>query len=565
MAEASVHAAEPTLVLGRYRLLKPLGSGGMGSVWHAFDERKQRQVALKIVARSGSAGPRAEREATAATQLQHPACLRAYSLARDEGHVYAAYEYVPGRTLRHALQRGELDDEAAIETAAQILDGLAHAHSRGIVHRDVKPANVLLADGPDIDVRILDFGLALIREEETLTAAGDVPGTLAYISPERLTGAPAGPPTDVWSTGVLLWEALSGRHPFGGGPFLELAKRIGRGAPSLESERPDLPKPVIGLVDGALSLDPAKRPHAAALAAGLRRVVKTRPRSMRAATPRLRMSLPAVPPAVGRFAPSVPAALLAGWVASSLSFFPAYWSLGLAALAALLTVLTPRLGVAVALAVPILPLGNISLGLAVLYSVLALGWLVLFWPRPKVALLFVAGPLLAPLGLLGLVPLVVIPAGGAARRAAQAAAAVVSAAVVAAVAGHGLPVVGGPAPDLAIAGIGGPLGAGGELWHGLVSARPLLLETLALAAAAAAVGTCRRRGPWGGAAFGALLTSLTLLADPGAAALPLVVAGWACAFLIAVEPAVPRPPGRRTGLIRGAVPLRPRLRPVQHV
>ena len=146
MAEASAQPASHGLVLGRYRPLRPLGSGGMGSVWHAFDERKDREVALKIVPRAGTAGPRAEREATAATQLRHPACLRAYALARDEGHVYIAYEYVPGRTLRHALERGELDDEAAIEAAAQILDGLAHAHSRGIVHRDVKPANVLLAD-----------------------------------------------------------------------------------------------------------------------------------------------------------------------------------------------------------------------------------------------------------------------------------------------------------------------------------------------------------------------------------------------------------------------------------
>jgi hypothetical protein len=181
------------------------------------------------------------------------------------------------------------------------------------------------------------------------------------------------------------------------------------------------------------------------------------------------------------------------------------------------------------------------------------------------ALLFVAGPLLAPLGLLGIVPLVVIPAGGAARRAAQAAAAVVAAGAVAAVAGHGLPIVGGAAPDLAIAGIGGPLGAAAELWDGLVSARPLLLEMLALAGAAAAVGSCRRRGPWGGAAFGALLTSLTLLADPSAAALPLVAAGWACAVLIAAEPAVQRPPGRVAALIGRALRLPPRLRPVQHV
>ncbi len=562
MAEASVHAAAAGLVLDRYRPLKPLGSGGMGSVWHAFDERKGREVALKIVARAGTAGPRAEREATAATQLKHPACLRAYALARDEGHVYIAYEYVPGRTLRHALERGELDDDAAIDAAAQVLDGLAHAHDRGIVHRDVKPANILLADGADISVRILDFGLALMSEEETLTAAGDVPGTLAYISPERLAGRPAGPETDVWSTGVLLWEALTGRHPFGGGPFLELAKRIGRGAPSLATARPDLPKPLVQLVDAALSLDPDKRPTAAKLAVGLRRAAKSRPNAKNVA-PRQRLSLPKMPPGLARVAPAVPAALLAGWTTSTLSFFPAHWPLGLAAVAAALTVFMPRLGAAFALAVPILPLGNISLGLAVLYSVLALGWLVLFWPHPRVALLFVMGPLLAPLGLLGLVPLGMLPAGGAPRRAAQAAAAVISAAIVAAIAGHGLPIVGGPAPDLSIGGAGGPLQAGGALWTGLTDARPLLLETLALAAAAAAVGSCRRRGPWGGAVFGALLTSLTLLADPGAAAIPLVAAGWACALLIAAEPPVQRPPGRVIGFIRSVFPLRPRLHPVQ--
>ena len=277
MAEASAQPASHGLVLGRYRPLRPLGSGGMGSVWHAFDERKGREVALKIVPRAGTAGPRAEREATAATQLRHPACLRAYALARDDGHVYIAYEYVPGRTFRHALERGELDDEAAIEATAQILDGLAHAHSRGIVHRDVKPANVLLTD-EDGSVRILDFGLALVREEEeTLTAQGDVPGTLAYISPERLAGKPAGPETDIWSTGVLLWEALAGRHPFGSGPFLEITKRIGRGAPALASARPELPKPLTQLVDAMLSTDPAKRPPAAKLASGLRRAAVARP------------------------------------------------------------------------------------------------------------------------------------------------------------------------------------------------------------------------------------------------------------------------------------------------
>src|SRR5439155_18463019 len=153
----------------------------------------------------------------------------------------------------------------------QILEGLAHAHRRGIVHRDVKPANVLLESGPDIAVRLLDFGLALLLEEETLTAMGDIPGTLAYVSPERLKGDTAGAAADIWSVGVLLWEALAGRHPFWGGTLAEVAKKIGDGPPSLTTARPDLPKPLVALVDQALAVDPGKRPGAARLAAGLRR------------------------------------------------------------------------------------------------------------------------------------------------------------------------------------------------------------------------------------------------------------------------------------------------------
>src|SRR4051812_11224732 len=268
MTEAVAAVAPGALVLGRYRPLRPLGSGGSGSVWLARDEENGLDVALKIVPREGTLGPRAEREATAAAQLRHERCLRVYARARDGSHVYIVYEYVPGRTLREALRAGELDDEAALEATIQILEGLAHAHRSGIVHRDVKPANVLLRDGPEVSVRILDFGLALMAEEETLTAIGDIPGTLAYISPERLKGKTAGPPADVWSVGVVLWEALAGQHPFWGGTLIEVAKRIEEGPASLATARPDLPTPLVALVDGALAVDPARRPSAAKLAAG---------------------------------------------------------------------------------------------------------------------------------------------------------------------------------------------------------------------------------------------------------------------------------------------------------
>src|ERR671925_1568572 len=130
-AVASFPASE--LVLGRYRPLRPLGSGGSGSVWLARDESNGLDVALKMVPRQGKAASRAEREAEAAARLRHPACQRAYGFGRDSRHVYIAYEYVPGRTFREVLRAGELDDATATEAAAQVLDALAHAHARGIV------------------------------------------------------------------------------------------------------------------------------------------------------------------------------------------------------------------------------------------------------------------------------------------------------------------------------------------------------------------------------------------------------------------------------------------------
>ena len=207
MAQALAHAPAPDLALGRYRPLRPLGSGASGSVWLARDEQTGLDVALKIVPREGKAGLRAEREAEAASRLRHPTCLRAYAFGRERGHVYIAYEYAPGGTFRDALRSKELGDAELIEACAQLSEGLAHAHGRGVVHRDVKPANVLLAEDTGVSVRLLDFGLAAFQEAETLTAVGDVPGTLAYISPERLAGEQGTAAGDVWAVGR---DALGG-------------------------------------------------------------------------------------------------------------------------------------------------------------------------------------------------------------------------------------------------------------------------------------------------------------------------------------------------------------------
>jgi hypothetical protein len=541
------------LVLDRYRPLRPLGSGSSGSVWLARDEHTGLDVALKIVPRDGKAALRAEREAEAAARLRHERCLRAYEFGSDAGHVYIAYEYVGGRTLRDAMRAGELRDREAVEAAAQILDGLAHAHGRGIVHRDVKPSNVLLADETPISVRVLDFGLAQFDEAETLTAVGDVPGTLAYISPERLGGADACSASDVWAVGVLLWEALAGRHPFWGVPLPQMAAAIEAGPPPLVSERPDLPKRLLGAIERALETDPARRPGAAALAAELREALGTRRRSRpprrRKPSNRLSLGLPARPglrplarPNAVQLAPAAVSGVAALMGALLLPFYPAHWPLALGAATAAVAAVTPRFGLALALAVPILPLGNLALGLALLWSALAAGWLALTWRDTRAALTCLAGPLLAPLGLIGLVPLAAQAARSHVLRGAQAAGAVALAAVAAGARGADLPFGLGPAPEVDLAGVESPLMAAQELL--LATPPALALELLVFTAVAVAIPFAR--GPWYGAFLGAGTAAATMLAAPDAGPVPLVLAAWAVWAWAAGGPALWRRLAPRT-------------------
>jgi len=530
MSNAAPALVQSELVLGRYRPLRPLGSGGSGSVWLARDERNGLDVALKIVPREGQAASRAEREAEAAARLRHPACQRAYGFGRDSRHVYIAYEYVPGRTFREALRSGELDDAAAIEAAAQVLEALAHAHARGIVHRDVKPSNVLLAEGKAVSVRVLDFGLAQIQEAETLTAQGDVPGTLAYIAPERLAGKETTEAADVWAVGVMLWEALCGRHPFWRSSLLETARAIEEGAPRLESLRPDLPRSLLRAVDRALDLDPSRRPGAAALAGTLRPARRKRRRGNG------RGRAIAIPARAPQFAPALLAAALVAWTTWALPFYPGGWPVGLAALAAGAAVLHQRAGLAFALAVPILPLGNFAAGAAALYVAVALTLLLLSWHEPRSGLLFALGPLLAPISGLGLLPLAGLMVRSPVRRAAQVAAAVLAAGLVAGIRGSPLPFDGKASPaGLGLAASGNPFEVASVLWAALVSRPALWVEMLILAAVAVLLPAARARGPWAVAALGATFIATALLAVPGVATGPIAVAVWATCVAVAVR------------------------------
>jgi hypothetical protein len=364
---------------------------------------------------------------------------------------------------------------------------------------------------------VLDFGLARIDGEETLTAAGDVPGTLAYIPPERLRGAAAGPAADVWAVGVLLWEALAGWHPFWKGSLLETARRIESGAVSLGRARPDLPKPLIALVDRALALDPARRPTAARMAAGVRAAADSRRRT------RTRPSLAAPPPE--RLAAAALAAVTAGWSAFALPFYPNGWPLGLAVAAAALTLIRERLGLALALAVPVFPLGNLSSGLAWVYGIVALVWLALSWRDARAGLFFVAGPLLAPVSALALLPLAAQVVRGRIRRGLQAAAAVAAAAVVAAI---------GRAPHVpALVAQGSPSAASRTLVH--AASPSLLAQMLVLGSAAALLPVARSFGHRGIAAFGVALIGGVAVTSPDAPMLTLV--GAATATLLALASA----------------------------
>ncbi len=517
------------LVLDRYRPLRPLGSGASGSVWLARDEHTGLDVALKIVPREGKAAHRAEREAEAAARLRHERCLRSYGFGADSGHVYIAYEYVGGRTLREAMRAGELTDARAVEAAAQILDGLAHAHGRGIIHRDVKPSNVLLLDEEQVSIRLLDFGLARFDEAETLTAVGDVPGTLAYISPERLRGEEARPASDVWGVGILLWEALAGKHPFWGTPLQQMASAIETGAPPLVSERPDLAQRLLVAIDRALAPEPARRPSAAALAHELREAAAGRRRKPnRVRKPHLgHLRVEAAQTPLEHVVPPVAAGLATLVGGSFLPFFPAGWAPALALAAAATAAVRPRAGLALALATPMLPLGNLSLGLALLYGVLATAWLALAWRDARAGLAFLAGPLLAAVGLIALVPLAVQAARGSARRAFQAAASVGVAAIAAGMRGTSLPFGANPT-TLDPAGLESPV----EAARVLLEAMPPAIGLEALAFAAIAVAIPWATSLWRIAGLGAGMLATTLLLAPAAAAVPLVAAAWlTCAVL----------------------------------
>ena len=247
--------------LAHYQILEKLGEGGMGAVYRAEDTKLERIVAVKVIGEgmAGDATARARliREAKTASALNHPNICTIYEVGEAEGQTYIAMEYVEGRPLSAMAAEG-LPADAVVRYGVQIADALAHAHEKGVVHRDLKSANVMVT--PLGRVKVLDFGLAKRMEsgsEATVTQAGTIAGTLAYMAPEVLRGEPADGRSDLWALGVMLYEAAERKLPFQGRSAFEVTSLILREPPPPLGEK--VPLGLRGVIQHCLAKEPGER------------------------------------------------------------------------------------------------------------------------------------------------------------------------------------------------------------------------------------------------------------------------------------------------------------------
>lgn len=436
------------LVLSRYRLCRRLGAGGFGTVWLARDERLERDVALKMLPRERLHFARFEREARATARLNHPGIVTLYEAAVDDQGGYLVSELVRGHTLGDLLEDGRLSDQDILRIGVALCDALEYAHRRGVVHRDVKPSNVLVPEAPvsSADMaKLTDFGVARLVGGDSLTQTGDVIGTTSYMAPEQAEGREAQPCADVYSLALVMYEALTGVNPLRVTAPGVRGGRLGIHLPALRRHRRDLPRELAGGIDQALRPRPRERGTVlelrAALVVSLARVgdrpgvvAAPWPASRRGATdellevwaqreadraaeldeppvPQRRREEPELsgPPAkIGRSSRTLAAgaaAIATAWFAtnvlSSPSAIPAVAVLG----AAVLVAVVPRLGwlvlilsATVTLTLQHQPGGALVLALGALPVIILLFRQGDRWPHPTLT------AALAPIGLAGLWP-----------------------------------------------------------------------------------------------------------------------------------------------------------------
>src|SRR4051812_22560459 len=257
-------AVPPGYVLaGRYALVRLIARGGMADVWEAKDTLLERQVAVKILhphlAADAAFVARFRTEAIAAARLHHRSIVAIFDTCSDSGVEAIVMELARGHTLREEIDRhGALDPVVVINIGVDVADALQSAHANGLIHRDVKPANILLCD--DQRVMVTDFGIAKVRDNSDRTQTGTMLGSVKYVSPEQVEGNPVDPRSDVYSLGVVLYEALTGRPPFvADSPAATALARLHTTPPHPSQLRRDAPRALTDLIMKAMSLNPAQR------------------------------------------------------------------------------------------------------------------------------------------------------------------------------------------------------------------------------------------------------------------------------------------------------------------
>ena len=399
------------LAMGRYRLGPRLGAGGFGTVYASRDERLGRPVAVKVVPADGAAPERAQREARAVARLDHEGIVSLFDAGEEGGCRYLVSELVEGRTLAQLEADAALSDRDVLRIGLALTDALAHAHDRGVIHRDVKPQNVIVPDDAGSRrgaAKLTDFGVAHLAGEDALTRTGDVVGTLAYMAPEQAAGLPAGEHADLYALGVVLYEALAGVHPVRSGSPTATARRIGSRLAPLAGHRGDLPPELCAAIDRAILPRPEERGELDDLfdaLAGALPAVSDEGGSI--APHPLERRLPVLPPAVGRVLAPAATGALAYAALAGLTPEPAVAPAVAAAAATVLTALLPRAGwlltaAAVAALLALSPAPRP--GAALLVALLAAAPPLLLradgraWPLPA------AAPLLGLAGMAGAYP-----------------------------------------------------------------------------------------------------------------------------------------------------------------